>query len=980
MKKLYSFALLFLFSFVAKAQIVNIPDASFKEILIHNLCADFNGDEIIDGYVDTNNDGEIQVAEAQAVRGLYVNAGPYIVYDLTGLNAFSNLVSLFISYTNASSIDLGTMGQLEKLGCNFNSYITTLDLSGTPNLKYLDCNYNAISSLTLTGLSSLEYLNCSSNYISTLNLSSLTNLQNFNCSYNDLLTGLDLSNLLQLKILNCKSCGLLTTLNLSGLSQLTTLDCNGGSLSTLITSGANAITHLDCSQNILNSIAVASMNQLDWLSCGANYISSLDVANLNNLTYLDCKSNHLTSLNLTGLNNLSTLNCAGNQIQTLAVSNLTLLENFYCNNNVLTSLDVTPLVNLVNLSCYNNHLNAIAVSTLTHLRTLDFSRNNIAAIDLSNLASLKYLGCMDNQLTSINLAPALHLSRLAASGNQLTTLDVSMLDYLVNIDVGGNLFTTLDFSHPTLYNELDPGNNYSYNFYNNPNLSYVNLKTGNFLVANSFNAYNCPNLHFICADEGNIQVVRENLDQNSIANVQVNSYCSFVPGGIHNTITGTLTLDANNNGCDPNDLKLKNSKITIDDGIQIGATFTDNLGNYTFYNQAGTYTVTSFFENEYFSVSPNPATLNFPAVNSSVQTQDFCITPLGIHYDVEIVLLPLGQARPGFDAQYRLVYKNKGNQLLSGSINLTFDDAILDLVSANPAVSSQSLNHLIWNYSALYPFESREIFFSLNLNSPQEIPAVNIGDVVTYVATIATNGQDETPADTVYTIDQIVGGSYDPNDKTCLEGNFITPEMVGDYLHYLIRFQNSGTAAAENIVVKDVIDTTKFDMASLQLTSSSHPQVTKITGNKVEFQFQNINLPAEIDDEPGSHGYVAFKIKTKANLALGNTVANKADIYFDYNFPIETNTATSIVALLGVNSFENTSVAATPNPTKSVVHISSKGNITSVQLHDMQGRLLETILGHDEKLDVDLSSKAKGIYFFKINTDKGMKVEKIIKE
>ena len=52
----------------------------------------------------------------------------------------------------------------------------------------------------------------------------------------------------------------------------------------------------------------------------------------------------------------------------------------------------------------------------------------------------------------------------------------------------------------------------------------------------------------------------------------------------------------------------------------------------------------------------------------------------------------------------------------------------------------------------------------LNLNSPQETPAVNINDILHYVATISTNGQDETPIDTIFELDQTVTGSFDPND------------------------------------------------------------------------------------------------------------------------------------------------------------------------------------------------------------------------
>jgi uncharacterized repeat protein (TIGR01451 family) len=235
-------------------------------------------------------------------------------------------------------------------------------------------------------------------------------------------------------------------------------------------------------------------------------------------------------------------------------------------------------------------------------------------------------------------------------------------------------------------------------------------------------------------------------------------------------------------------------------------------------------------------------------------------------------------------------------------------------------------------------------------------------------------------SDNTFTLVQTIVDSTNSNDKTCLEGSSITTDMVGDYLHYLIRFQNSGTATTESIVVKDIIDSDKFDVSSLQIISTSHSQVAKITGNKVEFQFENINLPTESEDALASQGYVAFKIKTKDNLEVGDSVDNKAAIYFDYNFPIETNTATSTVALLGLNTFENTSVTLAPNPTKGMVQINSKDTITSMQLFDLQGRIIQSTLTNTLATDFDLSPQTTGIYFLKIYTVRGVKVEKIIKE
>ena len=205
--------------------------------------------------------------------------------------------------------------------------------------------------------------------------------------------------------------------------------------------------------------------------------------------------------------------------------------------------------------------------------------------------------------------------------------------------------------------------------------------------------------------------------------------------------------------------------------------------------------------------------MTFPT-NASPFIQNFCFTANGLKSDVEVVLLPTNPARPGFDADYKLVCRNKGNQIENGSVSLTFDDVRLDYVSSNPVYNSSASNSFTWNYTNLQPFETREIKIVFNVNSPMEIPAVNNGDVLNYTTTITTTNTDRTPTDNIFALDQTVVGSYDPNDKTCLQGTTITPTEVGNYVHYVIRFENTGTYPAENIVVKDMIDLVKFDIAT----------------------------------------------------------------------------------------------------------------------------------------------------------------------
>ena len=58
---------------------------------------------------------------------------------------------------------------------------------------------------------------------------------------------------------------------------------------------------------------------------------------------------------------------------------------------------------------------------------------------------------------------------------------------------------------------------------------------------------------------------------------------------------------------------------------------------------------------------------------------------------------------------------------------------------------------------------------------------------------------------------------------------------------------------------------------------------------------RNIMLPDSNVNEAASHGFIRFRVKPVSTLTLGNTVPNKAAIYFDYNTPVVTNTAITTI-------------------------------------------------------------------------------------
>jgi uncharacterized repeat protein (TIGR01451 family) len=446
------------------------------------------------------------------------------------------------------------------------------------------------------------------------------------------------------------------------------------------------------------------------------------------------------------------------------------------------------------------------------------------------------------------------------------------------------------------------------------------------------------------------------------------------------TIQGNVRYDSNGNGCDVSDMSMPNQRINFTSGSTTGSMITNNSGNYSYYDiHVGNYNFSPALENpSYFTISPPSASVNVSSSNYLV-TQDFCIAPNGTHNDLEVSFIPITNARPGFDAVYKLVYKNLGTHVQSGTVSLNFGDSVLDLVTAIPAATSQGTDMLNWNFSNLMPFETRQIYITLNVNSPAEIPAVNAGNLLAFIATI-TGATDETPANNTSNLIQTVVGSIDPNDKTCVEGHNLPINDVGKYLHYVIRFENTGTANAETVVVRDVIDTSKFDMSTLRPLSGSHSFTTKISNtNLVEFIFENINLPF---DDASNDGYVAFKIKTKPTLTIGTNISNTANIYFDYNLPVITNTyTTTVFNPLSVDSFEFSDVyALSPVPTMNTLTITTKQDVimSSVGIYNTIGQLVLSVKDPNEVIDV--SGLKTGVYFIKITSDKGTLSSRFIKE
>lgn len=531
-------------------------------------------------------------------------------------------------------------------------------------------------------------------------------------------------------------------------------------------------------------------------------------------------------------------------------------------------------------------------------------------------------------------------------------------------------------------NDLVVGTDFEYRVFWLQNTNGLGLLDGEQLVSDDFNSNTRVFVDDINGDNKK-DIISVSGDFYISTSLNYNKLIWFGNEGIvTNTINGFVNYGETSNGCTSESLTVPNILIETTNGTESIGTLSLSNGFYNLFPDTGNYTTSIVSQlPDYYTVTPASFQSNFSSIGN-VYTTNFCIEPNQVINDLNISIIPITpEARPGFDVSYKLVYSNAGTTNLNGNVTFEFDNAKLNFLNASEVISSQTIDQLNFDFVNLSPFESRTIDLNFNIFSP---PTVNIGEVLNFTATINPISGDYTEADNLFNFNQTLIGSYDPNDITVLEGDQILLEDVDNYLHYVIRFQNTGTASAIRVKVDNILDS-KLNWNTLQIQNTSHNMEVEIkNGNEVSYIFNGIYLPDSTTDEPNSHGFIAFKIKPKANVQLGDVFSSVADIYFDFNPPIITNTAlTEIIDALSIEEFNTTSdFTLFPNPVDDKLTITSKEFINAITVYSVSGQVLKKInlsTNSSTTKQMDISFLSAGIYFVKVKTDKGIGISKIIK-
>lgn len=294
-----------------------------------------------------------------------------------------------------------------------------------------------------------------------------------------------------------------------------------------------------------------------------------------------------------------------------------------------------------------------------------------------------------------------------------------------------------------------------------------------------------------------------------------------------------------------------------------------------------------------WSITTDPAfyTIDVDESFTFVDSLDFGFYPDSFFTALDVNLVA-GIARCNTAVNYWINIGNQGSNLTSGLVHLQLDDP-LDFIESSLPPDSVVGNDVYWHFDSLGYFENLTITSQVQMPGLEELNTL----LESTVEVTELNGSEEPAYQTSDEYVHTLVCAYDPNDKSVEP---FDPDSLGiiepdQELTYLIRFQNTGTDTAVSVILHDQLSSL-LDYSTFAPVSSSHEmEVSLSSEGLLEFAFYNIMLPDSNVDYSGSQGYAEFRIQPLPGIAPNTQILNTAEIFFDFNPPIVTNTVQNTI-------------------------------------------------------------------------------------
>ncbi|MEM6718980.1 MAG: hypothetical protein AAF611_06690 [Bacteroidota bacterium] len=268
------------------------------------------------GYDDISGDGQVPTDLINGITNLDVSLSG--ISDITGIEDFTSLEVLDISFSSIDDLDLSGNTTIQELYCQ-SGVNTSLNVSNMAALRILHCYEAGFSSINLANSTTLEELQVFHSNLSTLDVSTNTGLKKL-YMYEDGVSSINLNGAIALEELYVYRTSI-TNLDLSTNIALKKVECYEGALQTLTTSGATALEELYVYRNDLANLDVSSNTSLTTLHCYEQNLATLNTTGASSLTEVLTYSSLIETLDLSTNTQLESVNVASTHLSSLNIQN-----------------------------------------------------------------------------------------------------------------------------------------------------------------------------------------------------------------------------------------------------------------------------------------------------------------------------------------------------------------------------------------------------------------------------------------------------------------------------------------------------------------------------------------------------------------------------------------------------------------------------------------------------------------------------------
>jgi hypothetical protein len=594
-----------------------------------------------------------------------------------------------------------------------------------------------------------------------------------------------------------------------------------------------------------------------------------------------------------------------------------------------------------------------------------FNKNKISpdSIDISGRTYRKLAVLRNHEFEQIKV-PFAHIAAINSFNKKLLIIPTSNLIYISRIAIlnnnSWNTYSLKDSFYATNYIGGFEQRSNLYLFFQNPTLSQIDvfrfngseiIKLKSFKIANQYINLNFNEDSYLHIITGPITEVKQDdyvIKTNKIIGID---YL------LQPKVYGTTFKDLNNDGIKQ-----------INEGVIANCKVYDLSNRYmTISNSDGVYEMELNKGNNYFLRANNEygfeAALDYPLMNPMDSLYNLNIGLFSKNEnDVKIKIISHTgkRAKQGFVSRYEIQISNFSGSKFSGNITVEHMPKLKDLKFENFTVLNQNKTSFSF-FTSIESNQTNKLLYSCIY----AVDSFALNDLVKTNAKLFSI--DSKTSNNFDTLIQTVVSAFDPNIKEAFPNELVN---IDKEINYTIWFQNEGNDTALNVCVVDSFGSL-FSLKDIHITTDSKGGtiIPDVRNNCLIWNFKNIMLPPKSVDSIKSIGFVSFRTKLNPQAKIGDTIYNKASIYFDYQKPIITNKAKVYFAKNVLISRNNTQENLTvyPNPNNGKLYINIEPNKTTyLELINSQGQTVfnYTITNREVIIEIP-ESIANGIYFIK---------------